>query len=57
MFVRKVIDPAEERQLRVHFVFGCDIYERVIFDVEIRAAEIQLFAVRFCSRCTLRVVR
>jgi hypothetical protein len=57
MFIRQVVDPAEDRHVGVHLVFRCDVHEAVIFDVEIWAAEIQLFAVRLCNRCTLRVVR
>jgi hypothetical protein len=40
MFVRQVVDPAEDGKMRVDLVFGGKINERIIFDVEIRATEI-----------------
>src|SRR5207248_2731470 len=43
MLVRQIVDSAEDRQVRVHLVFHCNIDEAVIFDIEIRSAEIQFF--------------
>ena len=44
MFVRHVVDPPKDRQMRIDFIFRRDVHEAVIFDVEIRTAEIQLLA-------------
>lgn len=41
MFVRKIVDPSEDRHVRIHFVFGCEVHEGIILNVEIRPAEIQ----------------
>ena len=43
MLVRQIVDPAKDRQMRAHFIFRCQVDEAVIFDVEIRSAEIQFF--------------
>ena len=43
MLVRQVIDPAEQRQMRVHDVLSREVGEGIIFDVEVRTAEIQFF--------------
>ena len=39
MFVRQIVDPAGDRQVRVHFIFRCDVHEAVIF-VEVWTAEV-----------------
>jgi hypothetical protein len=44
MFVGQIVDPAEDRQVWIHFVFRRNVDEAVIFDVEIWPAEIQFFA-------------
>src|SRR6266487_4935317 len=53
MFVRQIVDPAEDRQMWVHFIFRRNVDEPIIFDVEIRSAEIQFFArvYKLCFRC------
>src|SRR5438477_10235539 len=53
MFIRQIVDPAEDRQMWVYFVFRRNVDEVVIFDVEIRAAEIQFFArvYKLCFCC------
>ena len=40
MFVRQIVDPAEDRQVRIDVVFRREIDEVVILDVEVRSAEI-----------------
>jgi hypothetical protein len=40
MLARKVIDPAEDRHVAVNFIFGCDVNEAVILNVEIWPAKI-----------------
>ena len=44
MFVRQIVDPAEDRQMWIQFVFHRNVDEAVIFDVEIWPTEIQFFA-------------
>src|SRR6266513_2100797 len=44
MFVGQIVDPGEDRQVWIHFVFRRNVDEAVIFDVEVWAAEIQFFA-------------
>src|SRR5206468_8404037 len=53
MFVGQIVDPAEDRQMWIQFVFHRNVDEAVIFDVEIRAAEIQFFArvYKLCFCC------
>ena len=41
LLVRQVIDPAEDREMGVEGIFRCEIYKRVVFDIEIRSAKIQ----------------
>ena len=43
IFLIPIVDPSEDRHVWIHFVFGCDVNEAVIFNVEIRSAEIQFF--------------
>src|ERR1700738_3902190 len=43
MFVRQIIDPAEDRHVRINFVFGGKVHEVIILNVEVPLAEIQLF--------------
>src|SRR5438270_13808734 len=44
LLARQIIDPGENRDARINFVFRRNIHERVIFNVEIRSAEIQFLA-------------
>ena len=47
MFVGEIVDPAEDRQARVDFVFSCDVHKAVIFDAEIQAAEVSRLRLLF----------
>ena len=40
LFVRQIVDSTEDLQVWVHFVFGRDVYEGVVFYIKIRSAEI-----------------
>ena len=42
MFAGEIVHPAKDRQVRIDFVFGRDVEEAKILDVEIRSAEIDL---------------
>ena len=44
MFVRQIVDPAEDGQVPVDFIFGRDVHKTVVFNVEIRATKIQFFS-------------
>src|SRR6266446_3551161 len=54
MFVRQIVDPAEDRQVRVHFIFRRNVNEAVIFYIEIWSAEINFFARVHKLRCDRR---
>ena len=41
MSAGKIIDPAEDRHVRVDLVIRCDVYKAVILHVEVRGAEVQ----------------
>ena len=43
MFVCQIVDLSEDRDVRIDFVFGCEVHEGIILNVEIRSAEIQFF--------------
>jgi hypothetical protein len=40
MLVRQIVNPTEDRHVAVNFVFGCDVNEAVILNVEIWPAKI-----------------
>ena len=40
MLVRQIVDPAKDRHVAVNFIFGCDVNEAVILNVEIWPAKI-----------------
>ena len=44
MLIGEIVDSSKDRHVWVNFVFGRDVYEIVIFDVEIWSAEIDFFA-------------
>ena|SRR2546421_7067775 len=44
MFASEIVDPAEDRHVWIDFVFGGEIHEIVIFDIEIRRTESQFLA-------------
>src|SRR6266508_1986360 len=44
MLIHQIVDSTEERKVRIHFVFGCEVNEAVILNVEIRSTEIDFFA-------------
>src|SRR6266849_4151591 len=44
MLAGQVVDPAKDRHVRIDLILRRDIDEAVIFDVEIRETEMQLFA-------------
>src|SRR6266508_5469511 len=56
MFVRQIVDPAGDRQVRVHFIFRCDVHEAVIFDVEVWVAEVSGLAYLSNSSSPARLV-
>ena len=53
MFVGQIVDPAEDRQVWIHFVFHRNVDEAVIFDIEIWSTKIQFFArvYKLCFCC------
>ena len=54
MFVRQVVDPTKDREVRVHFILRCNVHKAVIFDIEVRPAEIQFFS-RVYEPCCMGV--
>ena len=44
MFVRQIVDPAEDRPVWINFVLRGKVDEAVVFDVEIRATKIYFLA-------------
>src|SRR5947199_9219820 len=56
MFVRQIVDPAEDRQMRLHFIFHRNVDEAVIFDIEISSPELQFVAPAYylCFCCGAR---
>ncbi len=44
MFAGEVVDTTEDRHVRIDLVFGRDVDEIVIFNIEVRTAKIQLLA-------------
>src|SRR4051812_19745292 len=44
VFVTEIVYPSEHGHPAVDLVLGRDVHERVIFDIEVRTAEIQFFA-------------
>ena len=43
VLIRQIVDPAKDREMRINLVLGGEVDEIIIFDVEIRRAEINLF--------------
>jgi hypothetical protein len=43
MLIRQIVDATENGQMRADFVFRRKIHKAVIFDIEVRSAEIQFF--------------
>src|SRR5438552_3226496 len=44
MLASEIVDPSEDRQVWVDFIFGRNVNEAVIFDVEVWSAEINFLA-------------
>ena len=44
MFAGQVVDPTEDRHMWIDFIFGGNVEETVVLNIEVRSAEIQFFA-------------
>ena len=44
MLASEIVDPTEDRHVRVDFIFGRDIDEAVVLNVEVWSAEINFLA-------------